>query len=260
MKFYTEAELRDHYRSSPFETLYLPLNSRLTQAAEQFLSERRVKVVRGDSPPAGGGEKVTAPERPSQAEGYILPDGRSCREKPEHMTHLRGRSLVDKNHPVIRLRGRLDSLQGLIIDTVNHARGMGLDQMALHLEEILALARGVMRAEVTGEEMADPGFDGLDSAAVRDMSHHPHKYLGVKHFLPSPSHGLMMSRLNLVRTSVREAELAAAGAFYRDDGRTERIDIMTAMNRMSSMVYIIMCRLLAGKYQIGAAGGQAAGR
>lgn len=247
MRYFTEVELREQFRRSPFETFCLPGNSQLTQAAKQFLNEKGVRVVRAGLSPDGGGGSTG---RGEQGE-YTLPDGRAGREKPEHMTHLRGRSLVYKNNPVIRLRGRLDSLQARIIDTAIEAKSMGLGQLARQLEEMLDLARAVMRAEVTGEEMADPIFAGLDSATLREMSHHPERHMGVKHFLPSPGQGLMMSRLNLLRTDVRETELAAAQAFYRSDGETERVDIMATLNRMSSIVYIMMCRLLAGRYQSG---------
>ncbi|MBQ7953992.1 MAG: cobalamin adenosyltransferase, partial [Clostridia bacterium] len=37
--------------------------------------------------------------------------------KPEHMTHLRGNTLVFKDHPVIKYRGALDYLESKIICT-----------------------------------------------------------------------------------------------------------------------------------------------
>lgn len=254
MRIFTEFELREQYRKNPFSTFNLPHVCRLTPAAEQFLSDKKIKVITGEqnSPVTSCSESTGQKCLPGTGNnGYILPDGRGCREKPEHMTQLRGRELVDKRHSKIRLRGKLDSLQAQLIDAVIELEMMGQKQMARQLEEILELARAVLRAEVTGEELPETKFMGLDSAAIRDMSHHPDKHLGVKHFLPLPAHGRMMSRLNILRTAVRETELVAAEAFCREDCTTKRRDIMETLNRMSSMIYIMMCRLLAGKYSIG---------
>ena len=52
----------------------------------------------------------------------------------------------------------------------------------------------------------------------------------------------MIARLNRARCAAREAELAAAEAFSDRDGRPTRPDILRAMNRMSSMLYILMIR------------------
>ncbi|MDA8210805.1 MAG: cobalamin adenosyltransferase [Clostridia bacterium] len=223
MKIFTEFELREQYSKTPFSTFCLPPDCRLSPAAVQFLNDRKIKVVTGEQ---------NSP-------------------KPEHMTHLRGRDLVDKRHPRIRLRGKLDTVQAQIIDTVIEMEMLGQGQMARQLKELLELSRAVLRAEVTGEELPEPGFAGLNSDAIRETSHHPEKHIGVGHFLPSPVHGRMMSRLNLLRTAVRETELEAAQAFHQEDGGNKRTDIMETLNRMSSMVYIMMCRLLAGQYSIG---------
>ena len=48
--------------------------------------------------------------------------------------------------------------------------------------------------------------------------------------------------LNCLRTQVREAELAAAAAF--GEGRE---DILRCLNRLSSAVYILFCRLVAAR-------------
>ena len=58
-----------------------------------------------------------------------------------------------------------------------------------------------------------------------------------------------MAHLNLVRTQVRETELAAVEAFFDPTKGPEREDILTALNRLSSAVYVMMCRLKAGKYE-----------
>ena len=46
MKVITESELRDIYKKSPFTSFDLPSGMKLTPAASQFLSERKIKVLR----------------------------------------------------------------------------------------------------------------------------------------------------------------------------------------------------------------------
>ena len=58
-----------------------------------------------------------------------------------------------------------------------------------------------------------------------------------------------MAHLNMVRTQVRETELAAVEAFFDPTEGLQREDIIKALNRMSSAVYVMMCRLKAGKYE-----------
>ena len=53
--------------------------------------------------------------------------------------------------------------------------------------------------------------------------------------------------LNNVRTFIREAELLAVTAFTQD-GKVTRPDIVEALNRLSSCVYIMFCKKVAGQY------------
>jgi ethanolamine utilization cobalamin adenosyltransferase len=60
-----------------------------------------------------------------------------------------------------------------------------------------------------------------------------------------------MAQLNILRTQVRELELMAMDAFYVGEGKVEREDIIQALNRLSSLIYVLMVQLAAGKYHIG---------
>jgi len=53
--------------------------------------------------------------------------------------------------------------------------------------------------------------------------------------------------VNRTRCAARAAELAAAEAFADREGNPTRIDILRAMNRISSMLYLIMIQIKAGK-------------
>ena len=47
-------------------------------------------------------------------------------------------------------------------------------------------------------------------------------------------------QLNRARCAAREAELAAVAAFADREGNPTRGDILRALNRMSSMLYLLM--------------------
>jgi ethanolamine utilization cobalamin adenosyltransferase len=48
---------------------------------------------------------------------------------------------------------------------------------------------------------------------IREASHDPKSAFGIGHFMPDRSMGEDMAHLNLLRTEVRAAELAACDAF-----------------------------------------------
>ena len=55
---------------------------------------------------------------------------------------------------------------------------------------------------------------------------------------PAPANGV--ARLNLLRTVIREAEVAGAQAFIDKDFSVSRGDVLQALNRLSSAVYVLM--------------------
>src|SRR5690606_24908674 len=116
--------------------------------------------------------------------------------KPEQMTHLRGRLLVPKSHPRIRLRGKLDSLEAHILLAQMAAHKEGLAPLAQHLGEVLDYVRQMVRAEVMDEPLPPIQLFGLDDAQLRERSHHPKKYYGVSHTPPAVAHGEIMLWLN----------------------------------------------------------------
>lgn len=66
--------------------------------------------------------------------------------------------------------------------------------------------------------------------------------------LPNYGMGLTYALLNTLRANIREAEVIAVDAFMHDEKRMERLDIIQALNRMSSALHIMMCKYLAGEY------------
>ena len=84
---------------------------------------------------------------------------------------------------------------------------------------------------------------------LRESSHYPDKYLGQPHFLPAWTDGPALLAVNKVRTLVRQTELSAYAAFKDVEGNVTRGDIIRALNRLSSLMWILMIKLKAGRYE-----------
>lgn len=234
MQIITETELRNNYRQEPFKTFLLPTGCRLTPAASQFLSERRIEIVSAKSTSSTNTQRV-------QPSGGL---------KPEHMTHLRGTQLICKNQPIIKFRGKLDSLQAILLSTILEVEGVGYHELVRELRELLDFCRQVMKAEVKEEPLQPVSFNQWSPQEIRERSHYPNKYYETSHFIPQPEHGRVMAQLNYIRTQCRELELTAIEAFFVEDNLV-REDIITALNRFSSFVYILMIQNYVGHYKVG---------
>jgi len=100
---------------------------------------------------------------------------------------------------------------------------------------------------VLEEPAAETTLCGMSQAELRSRSHRPQDYYEQPHFMPQVSDGMEVLLLNRVRCAVRAAELAAAEAFTDRDGNPTRGDLLQALNRMSSCVYLLMIQTKAGK-------------
>ena len=169
--------------------------------------------------------------------------------KPEHMTHLRGNTLVFKDHPVIKYRGALDYLESKIICAQIVAEKKGYKGLVDDLEEIISLVRLLIRVQITEEKLEDFKLIGLNADELREHSHHSTKHYGISHFLPSYKHGEIVAQLNSLRTLARKTELVAYDAFKDENKNVSRNDIIEALNRMSSVFWIMMCKFIKGMYK-----------
>ena len=199
---------------------YLGKGDQLTSTARDFLRRERIEILPGSQ---------ARPER------YRLLSGGYAEEKPEHMTHLNAEILVPKTHPRIRFRGKMDTLEAELILC---QRIPGAPEAALG--EILTLARKILRCDVLDEPLIWDTLCGLSEQEQRERSHMPQDYYGQPHFMPQASDGPVIAGLNRARCFAREAELAAVEAFSDREGNLIREDIPKALNRMSSMLYLLM--------------------
>ena len=162
------------------------------------------------------------------------------------MTHLRGNLLVKKTHPRIAFRGQLDSLEAAILEAQALAHRQDAPDVRDDLGEVLERVRQVLGAEVKEEPLLEAALLGMDQEELRRASHDIRGRFGMDHPIPGWEMGELALRINTLRTRVREAELAAATAFEAP-GEAPRPDIIRELNRLSSAVYLIFCRVVSGK-------------
>ena len=220
---YTEQNVKDNIRNREGKRVFfLGKGDTLTPGARDYLSRERIPILPGEA---------------AKIETYKLLSGGTISHKPEHMTHLNGDVLVQKTHPRIAFRGAVDTLEAeLMLCQLN------CGSFRRELGEILALARRLIRCDVLDEPVPEEKLCGLTEAEIRGHSHFPQEYYGQPHFMPEYTDGAVVLWLNRARCAARTAELAAVHAFTDREGKVVREDILKAMNRMSSMLYILMLR------------------
>ena len=202
---YTENAARDNVRNlDGRRVFYLGAEDRLTPAARSWLRLEHIEILDAPQP--------------------------SVKHKPERMTHLNARTLVEKSHPRIALRGMVDALEAEILLCRAETGVTALD-------EILKAVRHAMRCEVLDEPMPELRLLGMSTEELRERSHHPEKYYGQPHFMPEAGDDKALLRLNRLRTMVRQCELAACRAFPEPD---DRLDLCLFWNRLSSALWILI--------------------
>lgn len=228
----------------------------ITPSARAYLGEKNIKIMFKEDvevievievPVVV--EQVKQVKRVNESEMFDTLFGAKLEEKPEHMTHLRGNLLVFKDHPRIAFRGKIDSLEAEILVVQILAEKEKMPKLISDLEEVLRFVRNLLRCEVSGEPVGEFKLQDLTAEELREHSHHPSKYYGMRHFLPHYKTGEMVVALNKLRTLTRETELVAYKAFTNEYGQTDREDIIKAFNRLSSLFWIMMFKFMTDKYK-----------
>ena len=223
---YTEQNVRDNIRNREGKRVfYLRDTDRLTAGARDFLRRERIEIL---------------PAEQAKPRQYVLENGAYLDEKPEHMTHLNGNVLVQKTHPRIVFRGKMDLLEAELM-----LCQLKVPALEKELGEILAVARHLLRCEVLDEPVSEGKLCGLTEQELRKRSHMPQDYYGQPHFMPAHTDGEQILLLNRARCIARQVELAAVAAFTDEKGNPTRVDLLKMLNRLSSMLYLLMIRLKA---------------
>lgn len=260
MGLLTEATLRSRLKGESLDTIKefrVETGTVVTPAAREYLADHKIALVYGaqpePSPPAAPISKPAVSD--SNLPAFVPPKryetitGAYYDTKPEHMTAIKGPKLVNKDHPVIRFRGKMDSLEARIVEVQLAFQKLGLQQVVADLGSVLAYTQEILRCEVLSCDLEEQLLLGMDSDEIRSRSHTPKKYYGINHFATNLEHGEGVILLNTLRTQVREVELAAYDTFKDEYGVPGRPDIIRGLNRLSSLFYVMMFRVLAKEYR-----------
>ena len=223
---YGVTAVRDNIRNRDGKRVfYLGTGDQLTSDARDYLRRERIEIL---------------PAKDAKPERWKLLSGGFSEEKGEDMTHLNGDTLVKKTHPRIRFRGEVDALEAEILLCCRT-----VPEMEGELSELLQLSRELIRADVLEQPLQQKTLCGMTEEEIRKRSHFPQDFYGIPHFMPQPGDTTEILCLNRLRSAVRRTELSAAEAFQDREGNCTRPDMVKALNRMSSMVYLMMIRMKA---------------
>lgn len=229
MAVYTEETAKANVRVRDGKRVfYLDERDHLTPSAREWLQRDGVEIL---------------PASMAKPLAFTTMFGGTMTEKPEHMTHLRANVLVFKDHPRIAFRGMIDALEAELLLCGRTALDEGRSQTAREMEEILSFVRRLIRCDVLEEALPAQTLCGLTAEQLREQSHNPQKYYDQPHFMPTVSDSRMLLMLNRLRTLVRRTELAAYAAFKDMDGNVTRPDLIQALNRLSSLIWILEIRM-----------------
>ena len=137
---------------------------------------------------------------------------------------------VEKTHPRIALRGKIDALEAEVTLIQSLCENKVIFDA---LSDVVQVLHAVMRAEVLGEPVAPCRIGGKTLETMHALSHNPpggHRSI-------DPADGELCARLNLLRTHGRAAELAAY------DALPQRADVAQTLNALSGAVYTLLCAL-----------------
>lgn len=223
---YTEESVRAGIRNRGGKRVFpLGEGDRLTPSARDWLRGEGIEIVSREAPV------------------FTTLFGGEFKEKPEELTHLYGNVLVPKTHPRIAFRGMIDLVEAeILLCQINCPQKLGPV-----LQEMLDFVRSLIRCDVLNEPVPEVRLFGLTADQLRDQSHFPEKFFGQPHFMPGSQDPPEILHLNLLRTRIRQAELACCAAFADRDGKVTRPDLVQALNRLSSLCWILMIRCKAEK-------------
>lgn len=256
MRVITESMVRSEIKATKPEVYYLAEDTILTPAAKEYLQQCKIpfKPIAEREQAAVEEKPVAIKEKEVQTNNLSpkyedLETGAVYFEKPEHMTQLLGKYLVEKDHKRIAFRGKIDRLQAEVVCIQAQIDREGNNQKLLaDLTDVLDTLRKIMTCEVLDGTFEKETIIGLNHQELREQSHNPMKYYNIKQLLLADySMGLIYAQLNLLRAAVRESEVLAVAAF-KQGRKMEHLDLIEELNRLSSALHIMMCRYLAGEY------------
>lgn len=219
MKFITEMELRDRYKTEPFATYVLEANTKLTPGARQFLVDRRVPLTQ---------------ERCS--------GGKSSNANKQEQVQRR------ESWCVLRLRGRLDCTASLLL--VIGAELLRSGDTVLS-EEVLALSKCFQSVQKAEREQTAPEkikFWGWTEEEIKSHFNALGKCVDISEFHVGLESGKELTLLNHLRASLRELEPAILETYWDEAQQVcSREELIDTVNLIIKIVCMMMWNCLGGQ-------------
>ncbi|MBC2851703.1 ethanolamine utilization protein [Cetobacterium sp. 8H] len=247
----TEEKLKMMYKQKKIDRLVIDEGTILTPSARQFLNERGIELVSEI-----GKSSSEIKEKESEKDNtqdikikYKGVNGEVYVDKPEYMTQIYGNVLVKKDNKRIVFRGKIDSLQAKWLVLSKEFENSKNINLVKDLESVEKFIKKILVSEVLGEALGDVEVLSYNLDQIKEVSHNPNKYFKRGHLFDiSKKEDVIVLKLNELRTYSRETEISAIEAFVKENGVIERKDLLTALNRMSSVIYIMMLKGAVGEY------------
>lgn len=238
----TEDKIKAMYREEQFTEFYLEEGTRLTPSAREFLVDKGIEIKIGSKKLISKDvEKVV--EEPKAK--YIGLYGEKYLEKPEYMTQLYGNILVNKSNSRIIFRGKIDSFLGKWLVLEKELIENKNSKLNSDLESITSFIKKIQIAEILNKELKEITVLGDSLERIKEISHNPKKYFNQNHMFDiSIKNSYVVLKLNEMRGLSRELELAGVEALLNEN----KLDILTALNRLSSAIYVMMLKGESGEY------------
>lgn len=259
MSVITESELRELWQNGRGQLPPFPPGTRFSAAAQDFLQAQRLtlrwEAATAPTPAAEGRPTWDKPSVFPVALSGPAPVCSACGQplhgKPGHLTQLDAGRFASKTTPRLKLRGRVDSLQALVLLAAAQARRNRLLELAGGLDTLAAYCREIMSAEYHARPAAPLVLLGRGEDELHQISHWPDRHLGLAHLTPGPEDHEILHWLNVLRTQAREVEVAALEALGPDTGWPDPaglgVSLAHALNRLSSAVYVLELLFKSGQ-------------
>jgi ethanolamine utilization cobalamin adenosyltransferase len=219
MKFITEMELRDLYKTEPFATYVLEADTKLTPGARQFLVDRRVTLAQAQC----SDSKQSTISEPKQAQGR-------------------------ENWCTLRLRGRMDCIASLFL--LIAAELLGCKDAVLS-EEIMALGKYFRNIQKAEQEQIAPDkiqFWGWSEEEIKNRTANLEKYFDISEFHVGLENGKAVALLNHLRASLCEVEPAILETYWNEEQQVcSREDLIATVNLIINILCMMMWKCLGGQ-------------
>lgn len=243
----TENRIKEVLKEKNIKEYIVNKTDVLTPAAIQVLNDKSIKIIRNQEEKNNSENKIEDKNieiKPKYQGRY----GEYYFEKPEHMTQIFGNILVKKDDERIIFRGKLDSLlsKWLILEKENEKSS---DRLKKDLASITNFIRKLVLAEILDQKLEEFEVLGTTLDNIKKISHNPKRFFNRGHLFDiSVKNNMLVLKLNEMRTYSREIEIAGIKAFSNGQNIEDNNDILKALNRLSSAIYVMMLKGDKGEY------------